>query len=181
MDRTITLIDGINEWIGRATGMLVLVMALAMLAVVALRYAFSESFPWLSESVLYMHGMVFMLGIAYTLRHGGHVRVDVIQRNRSPRTRAWIEIIGTVLLLWPVAIFLLLMNLPYVESAWAIREGSREPGGIPYLYLLKTLLIVMPILLMLQGLAELLRAWHSLRHPETTDPGRPTHGAEEGP
>ncbi|MFP4271733.1 MAG: TRAP transporter small permease subunit [Halothiobacillaceae bacterium] len=181
MDRTIALIDGINEWIGRAAGVLALAMAVAMLAVVVLRYLFSMSFPWLSESVLYLHGLVFMLGIAYTLRHGGHVRVDVIQRQRSQRTRAWIEITGTVLFLWPVAIFLLVMNLPYVEAAWRIHEGAREPGGIPYLYLLKTLLIVMPILLMLQGLAELLRAWRSLAGGEGIESDGPVHEAEEGP
>jgi len=170
MNQIIATINGINEWMGRFVGILTLILAVVMLAIVVLRYGFSMSSVWLSESVMYLHGLIFMLGAAYTLKHNGHVRVDIFQRRYSRRQRAWVEIGGTVLLLWPVALFILFMSQTYVESAWRIMEGSREPGGIPFLYLLKTLLIVMPVLLIIQGLAELLRAMEVLRSPSPAVP-----------
>lgn len=170
----IRILDPINEYIGRAAAFLALALAAIVFAVVALRYGFHTSNQWLSESVIYGHGLLFMLGMGYTLRHDGHVRVDVLSRRFSPRGAAWRELFGTVFLLFPVSLFLLIMSLNYVSSSWAIHEGSMEPGGIPYLYLLKTLLIVMPILLMIQGLVEALRAVETLRNhrpdaPEPTD------------
>jgi len=182
MNRIIAIINGINEWVGRFVGILTLILAVVMLAIVVLRYSFSMSSVWLSESVMYLHGMIFMLGAAYTLKHNGHVRVDIFQRRYTQRQRAWVEIGGTVLLLWPVALFILIMSQPYVESAWRIMEGSREPGGIPFLYLLKTLLIIMPVLLIIQGLAEVLRAIQILQSPYPTapDPNREDSRHREG-
>ncbi|HHO70177.1 MAG TPA: TRAP transporter small permease subunit, partial [Halothiobacillus sp.] len=80
MNRIIAIINGINEWVGRFVGILTLILAVVMLAIVVLRYGFSMSSVWLSESVMYLHGMIFMLGAAYTLKHNGHVRVDIFQR-----------------------------------------------------------------------------------------------------
>jgi TRAP-type mannitol/chloroaromatic compound transport system permease small subunit len=141
-------------------------MVLAAIAVVVLRYGFGVGKIWLQESVTWMHAAVFMLGAAWTLRHDGHVRVDIFYRRMSPRGQALVDLLGTVFLLLPTCAYLLLESLPYVASSWRVLERSREAGGLPALYLLKSVVPVMAGLLMLQGLAGALRAWDRLRGRE---------------
>lgn len=170
LSRLVDRLDRVNEWTGRLVAWLGLVLTLTVFGVVALRYGLSDSNQWLSESITYWFALMFMLGMGYTYRHDGHVRVDVLSRTARPKTRAWIEIIGVVLLLWPVCLFIGISSFEYVGNSWAMREGSPEPGGIPLLYLLKTLLIVMPALLFWQGLVELLRHVAVLRNEQPTEP-----------
>lgn len=105
---------------------------------------------------MYMHAMVFMLAAAYTLKHDRHVRVDVFHRQLSPRSRAWVDLLGTLLLLIPVMLFLGLGSLGYVASSWAILERSAD-GGLPAVFLLKTLIPLMCLLLLLQSVAQVWR------------------------
>lgn len=178
LTRLVDRLDRLNEWTGRVTAWLGLVLALTVFTVVALRYGLSDSNQWLSESIYYWFALMFMLAMGYTYRHDGHVRVDVLSRKASPQTRAWVEIVGVVILLWPVCVFIGVTSFGYVANSWAMQEGSPEPGGIPLLYLLKTLLLVMPALLFWQGLVELLRQVARLRHQSPT---QPEHGSiEEG-
>lgn len=163
MNRLIAALDALAEHTGRLVAWLTYGMMVMVVLIVVLRYAFDLSFIRLGEGVIYLHAMVFMLGAAYTLRHDDHVRVDVFYRRLTPRGQAWVNLLGTVLLLWPVAGFILWESTDYVLDSWALLEGSREPGGLPFVYLLKTLLWVMPGLLTLQGLAEALRSIAVLR------------------
>ena len=132
-------------------------MVIVTCAVVLARYVFGVGSIALQESVMYMHGIVFMLGIAFTLKEQGHVRVDVLHEKFSRRTRTLIDITGTVLFLLPVSIFILLTSLDYVSFSWSLRESSAQPGGLPGVFLVKTLIPVMAALLALQGIAEILR------------------------
>jgi TRAP-type mannitol/chloroaromatic compound transport system permease small subunit len=150
-------LDLVNVWIGRSIAWLALVMVLVTFLVVVLRYGFDVGSIALQESVTYMHGTLFMLGAAYTLQQNGHVRVDIFYQRLSPRGRAWIDLIGTLALLLPVAVFMLVSSWDYVVTAWGLKEGSREAGGLPYVYLLKTLMVIAPLLLLLQGLVWVLR------------------------
>ncbi len=161
--RLVRLLDAVSDVTGRAIAWLTLAMVLAAVAVVVLRYGFGIGRIWLQESVTWMHAAVFMLGAAWTLRQDGHVRVDVLYRRMSPRRQALVDLAGTVFLLLPTCAYLLLESLPYVASSWRVLERSREAGGLPALYLLKTVIPAMAGLLMLQGLAEALRAWGRLR------------------
>lgn len=140
-------------------------MVLVTLLVVLLRYLFDQGAIVLQESVIYMHGLVFMLGIPYALHHNNHVRVDVFADRLGQRGRNWIELIGHLLFLVPVSITLFLYSLPYVRASWRVFEGSAEVGGIPGIFLLKTLIPVMAVLLLLQGVAEIIRLIHELRSP----------------
>jgi len=106
---------------------------------------------------MYMHGVVFMLGIAYTLKHQGHVRVDIIYQRLSPDMRATIDIIGTLIFLFPVSLFIFFSSLGYVGLSWSFGESSAQPGGLPGTYIIKALIPTMALLLFLQGCAELLR------------------------
>lgn len=147
-------LETVSEHVGRLVAWLTLAMVLIMFTVVVLRYAFDFGRIYLQESVTWMHALVFMLGAAYTLRHDGHVRVDIFYRRFTTRTRAWVDLLGTLVLLLPVSLYLLWTSWGYVVDSWAIREGSLQTGGLPAIYLLKSLLVVMPVLLVLQGLAQ---------------------------
>jgi TRAP-type mannitol/chloroaromatic compound transport system permease small subunit len=157
------ILDGICDRTGRAIAWLTVAMVLVTFMVVVLRYAFDWGSIALQESITYMHGMVFMLGAAYTLGRDGHVRVDILYRRLGPRGQAVINLLGTLLLLMPVSLYIISDSWAYVTASWDVLEGSREAGGLPGVFLLKTLLLVMPVLLLLQGLAHALRALLVLR------------------
>jgi TRAP-type mannitol/chloroaromatic compound transport system permease small subunit len=157
LHRLISAIDDFTERSGRFLAWLALAMALLTAIIVVLRYGFSIGSIAAQEAVVYMHSCLFMLGAGYTLKHDAHVRVDIFYRGLGPRGRAWINSLGCIVFLLPLCIFIIAVSWNYVAESWAIRESSPEPGGIPAVFLLKTLLPAMALNLMLQGLAELLR------------------------
>jgi len=134
-----------------------LALVLVTCTVVVMRYLFSTGSIALQEVMIYLHATIFMLGMAWTLRQGGHVRVDVFYRTATPRTRAWIDVAGGLVLLLPLCLLIFWLSWDYVVNSWAIREKSSEGSGLPFVYLLKSLLLIMPATLLLQGLAETLR------------------------
>ncbi len=150
-------IDAFTERSGNLLAWLALGMALVTTLVVVLRYGFDIGSIAAQESVVYMHGCLFMLGTSLTLKRDSHVRVDIFYRDFSKRARAWVNSLGTVIFLMPLCIFILFVSWGYVAESWTILEGSPEPGGLPLVFLLKSLLPLMAINLLLQGVAELLR------------------------
>jgi TRAP-type mannitol/chloroaromatic compound transport system permease small subunit len=157
------IIDHLNAAIGRAAAWLAVVLVALQFAVVVLRYVFGIGSIWLTESVIYTHAALFMLVAAWTLREGGHVRVDIFYSHASPRTRAWVDLLGAVLLLLPFVSVLCYFALPYVARSWAILETSRETSGLPAVFLLKTLIPVFAVMLALQAMAQGIRAVNALR------------------
>lgn len=151
-------IDAFTDRCGRLLAWLLLFMAILTTCVVVLRYGFSIGSIATQETVTYMHGSVFLLGAAYALKTGAHVRVDIFYRYFSARTRAWINSLGGIVFLLPLCAFILVSSVGYAGESWAMRETSAEPGGIPAVFLLKTLIPLMAINLALQGLAEILRS-----------------------
>jgi len=149
-------LDRLAETTGRIIAWLTLAMVLTTATIVMLRYLLNSGSIALQESVSYLHATVFMLGAAYTLKHDGHVRVDIIYQKLSLRARAWVDLLGTLLLLFPVCLFILFASLGYVADSWSIQEGSREAGGLDAVFLLKTAIPVMAVLLLLQGCSILL-------------------------
>ena len=164
-------LDRFSDWVGRWAAGFTLLMVIVTLVVVVMRYVFDAGLIWLQESVIWMHACVFMLGAAYALRHEEHVRVDIFYRGMSERRRALIDAIGVVVFLFPFCAFLAIKAWDFVAASWAIREVSRESGGLAYplIPLLKTFILVMPLAVSLQGLSLLL---HSVRRLRTTDEGR---------
>ena len=155
--RAISFINALNEWIGRTLSWLTLAMVLVTFTIAVLRYAFNIGWVAMQESVIYMHGLVFMLAAAYTLKHDGHVRVDILYQHSSIKIKAWIDFFGTLFLLLPLAGFIIWSSWGYVNDSWHIMESSRNSGGLPGVFLLKTCSPVMGGLLALQGRALLLR------------------------
>ncbi|MEN8762151.1 MAG: TRAP transporter small permease subunit [Thiogranum sp.] len=149
-------LDRIADLIGHATAWLALALVLVTFSVVMLRYLFQLGWIAMQESILYLHASLFLLGAAYTLKKDGHVRVDIFYRGFPAKRKALVDLLGSLLLLLPVCSFLLWTSWHYVAMAWSIYEGSQEAGGLPYVYLLKTLIPVALVLLILQGIAQAL-------------------------
>ncbi|HEY9134189.1 MAG TPA: TRAP transporter small permease subunit [Pseudomonadales bacterium] len=150
-------IDAFTNAFGKSLSWLTLLMAMLTFAVVILRYMLNLGSVALQESVLYLHALVFMGASAYTLMHDGHVRVDVFYRRLSPKFQAWINLAGTLLLLFPVCIFITFISIRYVSSSWSILESSSEAGGLPGVFLLKSLIFLLSGTLLLQGVAEAIK------------------------
>lgn len=157
-------LDSVSVFLSKTTAWLTLLMVLVTFVVVVMRYAFDAGFIWLQESVVWMHAFVFMVGAAYTLKEEEHVRVDVFYRAMSVKRRAWVDFIGVLLFLLPLTAFIAWKAVGFVAASWGMHEASRESGGLPYplIPLLKSILLVMPITLGLQGIAMLLRAWQTI-------------------
>jgi len=149
--------EQVSEWLGQAVSWLSLLMVVLTFVVAVLRYVFDLGWIWLQESVVFMHATLFLIGTAYTLKHEGHVRVDIFYRKFTPRTRAWVDLGGALFLLLPVCLFIFWISWDYVAQSWALHEGSREAGGLDGVYLLKSLILVMAALLVLQGVAQAIR------------------------
>ena len=156
-------IDRLTTAIGRTVAWLALVVVLLQFALVVARYLFGLGSIWLSEAVIYGHATLFMLAAAWTLKAGGHVRVDIFYAEASPRSKATVDLLGALLLLLPFAAVLVWLSLPYAARSWAILERSQESSGLPLVFLLKTLIPLFALLLALQGVAQAIRALTALK------------------
>ena len=159
------MLDRFSSLLGKASAWLTLFMVLVTFVVVVLRYVFDVGLIWLQESVVWMHGFVFMVGAAYTLQQEEHVRVDIFYREMSPKRKAWVDLIGVAVFLLPLCALLGWKAFDYVAMSWQLQEASRESGGLPYplIPLLKSILVVMPVMVGLQGIALLSRSVRSIR------------------
>ena len=153
-------LEQFSELTGAVIAWLTLLMVLGTFIVVLLRYVFDLGWIWMQESITWMHAAVFMLGAAYTLKRDEHVRVDIFYRGMSYRRSAWVDLLGTVFFLLPMAGFLIVSSWDYVAISWEIREASREAGGLayPFVPILKSLIPLTAVLLILQGLAGLIQS-----------------------
>jgi len=175
--KLITAIDGLNRRLGQGVAWLVLAMVLVQFVVVVLRHVFSIGFVAMQESVLYLHGTLFMLGAGYALLHDGHVRVDVFYRDARPRTRAMIDLLGALLFLLPFCGLVIWFSAGYILDAWRVAEGSREGSGLPLTFLYKTVIWLFAGSLALQGCSMALKCWAYLSgatgdYPFEAAPGR---------
>ncbi|MEC4728544.1 TRAP transporter small permease subunit [Shewanella sp. D64] len=150
-------IEKITELIGKGVSWFTLLIVLMTLAVVVLRYAFDTGATAVQEGALYLHGAILTLAAGYTLKHDGHVRVDIFYRNFSCRGRHWVDLLGTLFLLFPVCIFIAYSCFDYVIASWRYSEISVEAGGLPFVYLQKSLLLLLVVSLLLQGTVDLVR------------------------
>lgn len=163
MLRLAAAIDRLNDRIGALVAWAALAIVLIQFAVVILRYGFGIGSVWMQESLVYLFASLFMLTAADALRRDAHVRVDIWHRTATPRAKILVELAGTVLLLWPFALTVLWKAWPYVAKAVAVREGSAEVAGIPAVWLLKCEILAFAALLVLQGLATVIRGVDALR------------------
>jgi TRAP-type mannitol/chloroaromatic compound transport system permease small subunit len=154
----IATLDHIAELLGRFASLFAPLMLLVTCYVVITRYVFNSGSVAVQDLITYFNAMLFTLGAGYTLKHNAHVRVDIFYGPATARTKAWVNLLGYFFLLLPVTIFLLWSCWTYVVNSWEIHEGSADTGGLPYVYLLKSLILVMAATLFTQGIAEGLRS-----------------------
>lgn len=163
-------IEKLNLWIGRAVAWLTLFMVINTLAILIGRDVFGFGRIWLQELTTWLHATVFLLGATYTLQRDEHVRVDVFYSRFNTRQKAWVNIIGTLVLLLPFCGFLLFESWSYVfgpRGSWVSLEASRQAGGLPFpaTPLLKTFMLMMPAMLSLQGIIIIIKnALHLKKH-----------------
>jgi TRAP-type mannitol/chloroaromatic compound transport system permease small subunit len=155
-------IDKTNAFIGKAVAYCTLLMAVIMFAVVVLRYGFDLGWIAMQESITYLHAAVFLLGSAYTYQQNGHVRVDVFYRRYSVKVKHIVDLLGCLLLMLPVASYIAITCWPYVMQSWQLLEGSREPGGLPLVYILKSFMLIFAIMMVLQAISEIIKHSKSL-------------------
>lgn len=177
MRRLVRWIDGFSEWLGRLVMWLSTGMMLITVYNVTERYLFGHNTTFLIELNWHFYSLIFLLGASYTHKHDGHVRVDLLYHKMSPRGKAWVNLLGSLLFLLPFCAVVIYTSLSstrgfdfsLVGLAWRTLEGSPDPGGLPARYLLKSALPLGFLLLALQGVAELFRSALLLRENATVE------------
>jgi len=157
--RIANAIDALNIRVGNLIAWTAFLMVLIQFGIVVLRYVFAFSNTALSESIWYLHGLLFMIGAGYTLLHDGHVRVDVIYREASQRYKAWVDLLGATLFIIPLCILTVWLSWGYVINAWIVLEGSTELAGLPLIFLYKTVIWVFAALVGVQALSMAIKAF----------------------
>ena len=152
------IIDNFTQRLGKVASWFVSLLVLLVSVIVVFRYGFSFGSIALQESVMYVNAAIFIFGAPYTLKTNGHVRVDIFYSRLGERGKSLINALGALLFLMPAMILIILTSEDYVRMSWQIFERSPESSGLPFVYLLKTLILVIAALLFLQGISELLKS-----------------------
>lgn len=145
--------EAVNDYVGRTVAWLTLATVVICATVVFIRYALQTGYVWMQELYVWTHAAAFMLGAGYTLMANKHVRVDIVYARASPRTQAWLDLVSTFVFLFPWVGLLAYFAWPHVTHSWALRETSSQVGGMPGLYVMKTIILAFSGLMFLQGLA----------------------------
>ena len=153
----IKLIDGLNEYIGIFVSWLTTLMVLVVFYDTVMRYAFKKGNVAIQELEWHLFAVVFLIGAAYALKQGVHVRVDIIFTRLGARTKAWIDFLGSIFFLIPFAIVVIFSSQNFIANSWAVREMSPDPGGLPARYALKAMIPLGFSLLILQGTSQMFK------------------------
>jgi len=162
-------IDSTNEAVGRMVSWVSLLLVLVVFVDVVMRYLFKTSFVFTQELEWHLFAFIFLIGAGYTLLHDGHVRVDIIYQRLSPKGRAWVNLIGVIFFLIPGCWLVISTSWKFVGNSFSMLEGSPDPGGIPYRFIVKGTMTVGYALLLLQGLSMGLNALLQVLGVETDE------------
>jgi len=150
-------VESFIDWSGRTVSWLSLALVIVTFIVVVLRYVFDSGSIALQESTTYLHATIFLTGMAYTLQQDAHVRVDIFYAKLSRQGKAWVDLFGAFFLLLPFMLFVSWISWLYIVDSWTVLESSREAGGLPGVFLLKSLILIMTSLLSLQAFVQVAR------------------------
>ena len=142
-----------NEWVGRGVAWVTLGLVLVVFIDVIMRYLFNTSFVFTQELEWHLFGFIFLIGAGYTLLHDGHVRVDIFYQRLGFKAQAWVNLFGVIFFLLPGCVLVITTSWHFVVKAYSILEGSPDPGGIPYRFIIKGTITVGFVLLCLQGIS----------------------------
>jgi TRAP-type mannitol/chloroaromatic compound transport system permease small subunit len=166
-NKILTSIEAFIDWGGRTVSWLSLFLVLVTFLVVVLRYVFDIGSIALQETSTYLHATIFLAGMAYTLQQDAHVRVDIFYNRCSVRIKAWINLLGSLFLLLPFMVFISWISWQYITDSWSVLEGSREAGGLPGVFLLKSMILLMTSLLSLQAFTQVIRNLQTIMNAKT--------------
>lgn len=158
LEKTADSIDRVNDSIGRALSWLVLLLVAVTASVAVLRYVFAAGWVWMQDAYLWISGSMILLAAGYTLLHDKHVRVDFLYVRKSEKFRALVNLFGALFLLLPTVCFIGFISFPFVYRSWERLEGSLEAGGLPGIFLLKSVLILFCLPLATQALSMIARS-----------------------
>ncbi len=158
MDRFITVVDKINDWVGKSVSWLSLLLVLLVCFDVARRFLLNRTDAWIMEVQWHMFGMIFLLGAAYTFKESKHVRVDLFYTDFDPKSKSLVNIVGGLILLIPLCVLLIYVTVGYAYDSYLLGETSPDPGGLPYRFIIKSMIPIAMVLLLLQAIAEVLRS-----------------------
>lgn len=151
------LIDSLNEKTGLFAAWLTTVMVLTVVYDVVMRYGFKKGNIAVQEMEWHLFAVVFLIGAAYSLKKDAHVRVDIIYTKLNTKQRAWVDMLGTFIFLIPFSLMIIYSCRGFIESSWAVREISPDPGGLPCRYILKAMIPAGFVLLILQGISQAIK------------------------
>ncbi|MBI2468054.1 MAG: TRAP transporter small permease subunit [Candidatus Rokubacteria bacterium] len=159
-------IDAVNDWVGRATAWLTLLLVLVTTYDVVMRYIFRQSFVFIQELEWHIFAVMFLITAGYAHLLDSHVRVDLIYARLASRSKAWIDLVGGVLFLFPTVFLLVWTSIPFVVASVKVLEGSPDPGGIPGRFVLKAVIPLGFLLVGLQGISETIRNYYRVAGKE---------------
>ena len=163
MDKFITVVDKLNDWVGKSVSWLTLLLVLLVCFDVVRRFFLNRTDAWIMELQWHMFGMIFLLGAAYTFKESKHVRVDLFYAEFDPKNKALLNIIGGTTLLIPLCVLLIYVTIGYAHDSYLLDEISPDPGGLPYRFLVKSMIPIAMVLLLLQAIAEVFRSIKSYK------------------
>jgi len=153
LERIVRWIDRLNTWVGRFVAWATAVVVCVVFVDVVMRYAFKTSFVFTQELEWHLFAFIFLMGAGYTLLKDGHVRVDIFYQRMSPKAQAWINLVGVLLFLIPGCYLIISTSMHFVINSFSIMEGSPDPGGIPFRWVLKACIPAGFVLVFLQGIS----------------------------
>lgn len=152
-------IDGLNEWVGQGVAWVTFLMVVVVFVDVVMRYLFQTSFVFTQELEWHLFAAVFLLGSGYTLLHEGHVRVDIVYQAIGEKAKAWVNLIGVFLFLIPGCYMVVETSLSFVADSWSVLEGSADPGGVPFRFIIKSAIPVGFSLMLIQGISLAIKSF----------------------
>ena len=157
------VINRFSEALGKVTAVLFLLLLCNVFYDVILRYVFNDVSIAMQELEWHLYAAIFMLGIPYTLYKNGHVRVDIFYANLTPHRQAWIDLLGTLFLLLPFTLLVARYGIDFTIESFKLGEGSGDPGGLPYRWIIKGVIPFAFISITISGLGLLLKSINVLR------------------
>jgi len=152
------LLSSINEIVGKSTAWLTTILVLFMCFDVVRRYLFNETAGWITEMEWHIFALIFLLAAGYALKHDKHVRVDLFYDKWSPKRKAWVNLLGTILFLIPWCLIIIMASYNYAHNSYMINESSPDPGGLPARYIIKFAITLGFVFLLLQAFALLIES-----------------------
>ncbi len=163
VESIIQLIEKLVSKVGKLSSFLCFFLILLICLDVLMRYIFDFTLIWVIELEIYFFAILFLMGASYAFQEDKHVRVDVFYQNKSPKGKAWINLIGTIFFLLPWCLIIIWVSYNYAWFSWKMNEKSPQPGGLPALYVLKGFISISFFFLLLQAVANVLKSIQIIR------------------